>query len=89
MGRCFRPDHADVSHVAKNVEALEAIGIKVSQQPSATEQKAKEAYKAAVATAGPSSSAEKVEAPAQKSQPVQRELQPAAAASDSFSMDDL
>lgn len=89
MGRAYRPDHPDVSHVAKNVEALEAIGIQVSQQSSGTEQKAKEAkeaYKAAVATGGPASgSAGKREAPAkQAQQPVA-----AAASSDSFSMDDL
>jgi hypothetical protein len=85
MGRAYRPDHADVSHVAKNIEALEAIGIKINQQPTATEQKAKEAYKTATATGGPASgSAGKVEAPAKKTQePV------AAAASSGFSMDDL
>jgi hypothetical protein len=85
FGKCYRPDHPDVSHVAKNVEALEAVGIKINQQPTATEQKAKEAYKTATATGGPASgSAGKVEAPAKKTQePV------AAAASGGFSMDDL
>ena len=72
MGKAYRPDHPDVSHVAKNLEALEAIGIKISTvTPTATEQKAKAAYKAATETAGkpatagakttPPSSAEKVE----------------------------
>ena len=85
MGKAYRPDHPDVSHVQKNVEALEAIGIKVSTTaPTATEQKAKAAYKTAEATGGPSSSAGKVEAPAQTKQ-----VQTAAAAGDSFSMDDL
>jgi hypothetical protein len=86
MGKAYRPDHPDVSHVQKNVEALEAIGIKVSTTaPTTTEQKAKAAYKTAEATGGPSSSAGKVEAPAQTKQ-----VQAAAAAGgDSFSMDDL
>lgn len=83
-GKAYRPDHPDVSHVPKNVEALEAIGIKVSTTaPTQTEQKAKAAYKTATDTAGHSSSAGKVEAPAQK-----RELQ-TAAAGDSFDMDSL
>lgn len=84
MGKAYRPDHPDVSHVQKNVEALEAIGIKVSTTaPTATEQKAKAAYKTATDTAGPSSPAGKAEASAQK-----RELQ-TAAAGDSFDMDSL
>jgi len=67
MGKAYRPDHPDVSHVAKNLEALEAIGIKISTTtptaPTATEQKAKAAYKAAAETAKttPSSPAGKVE----------------------------
>jgi len=87
MGKAYRPDHPDVSHVQKNVEALEAIGIKVSSTtPTQTEQKAKAAYKTAADTAGPSSPAGKVEAPAQTKQ-----LQTAAASSggDSFDMDSL
>ena len=88
MGRAYRPDHPDVSHVAKNVEALEAIGIKINQQPSVTEQKAKEAYKAAAATAGPASgSAGKGEAPAATTKRAQEPV--AVAASGGFSMDDL
>lgn len=88
MGRAYRPDHPDVSHVPKNIEALEAIGIKVSNQPTAAEQKAKEAYKAGVATGqgNPSSSAGKVEAPAKKAQ---QPVAAAASSGDSFSMDDL
>ena len=72
MGKAFRPDHPDVSHVQKNMEALEAIGIKISTTaPTPTEQKAKAAYKTATETAGtagkatagttPSSPAGKVE----------------------------
>jgi hypothetical protein len=88
MGRAYRPDHPDVSHVAKNVEALESIGIKINQQPTATEQKAKEAYKTATATGGPASgSAGKGEAPATAAKKTQEPV--AAAASGGFSMDDL
>ena len=87
MGKAYRPDHPDVSHVQKNVEALEAIGIKVSTVAPTTEAKAKAAYKAAAETSGsasPSSSAGKVEAP-------KKELQTSAAGSsdDSFDLDSL
>jgi hypothetical protein len=69
MGKAYRPDHPDVSHVQKNIEALEAIGIKISTvAPTATDKKAAAAYKAAAETAGkatagttPSSPAGKVE----------------------------
>lgn len=72
MGKAYRPDHPDVSHVQKNLEALEAIGIKISTvAPTATDKKAAAAYKTAADTAGaagkatagttPSSPAEKGE----------------------------
>jgi hypothetical protein len=89
MGKAYRPDHPDVSHVQKNVEALEAIGIKVSTTSPATEAKAKAAYKAAAETAGgttgnTSSPAGKVEAPKKELQAVS-----AGASDDSFDLDSL
>lgn len=90
MGKAYRPDHPDVSHVQKNVEALEAIGIKIATVSPATEAKAKAAYKAAAETAAPSSSAGKVEA-STKTQQTQQNLQPvtAGAPDDSFDLDSL
>jgi hypothetical protein len=40
MGRAYRPDHPDVSHVHKNLEALAAIGIHLTNEQSAAVGKA-------------------------------------------------
>jgi hypothetical protein len=87
MGRTYRPDHPDVSHVQKNLEALAAIGIHLTnEQPAAAGKAASSSAgkkgAAGTATGGGATSAAKQ---------TQQALEPVAAAADAggFDMDGL
>lgn len=76
MGRTYRPDHPDVSHVAKNLEALEAIGIVIpangeKSPPSSAEKK------------GAASATSTTKKPVQQQQQKEQELVSAGVSGDS------
>jgi hypothetical protein len=93
MGRAYRPDHPDVSHVHKNLEALAAIGIHLTnEQPAAAGKAASSSAgkKGAAAAAGSTAAAATTQATASTTaKQTQQVLEPVGADAGGFDMDGL